>query len=289
MKRRFGDRVDGYKIRKADPFFRVIPHIMPHRSDSQVFFEDRIYLEETHKFIRRLRKEGYRFGFLHVVIAAMVRTISQKPKINRFVVGRRTYARNEISFSLAVKKDMSEEAEETTIKVKFEPTDTIFEVIEKVNAAIELNKIKETENNTDFFAKLLARLPNFLLRFALNLIRFLDDHNKLPKKIIELSPFHASMFITDVGSIGIKPIYHHIYNLGTNTVFLAFGTRSKEQRISEDLQVDNRKAMDIKIVADERVVDGYYFAQAIKLSKRLLTNPELLTEKPEKVIVDNQI
>ena len=117
MRRRLGDRADGYKLRKVDPLFRMIPHIMTERSDAQVFFEDDIYLEETHKFIRRLRKEGYRLGFLHVVIASMVRVISQKPKINRFVVGKQTYARNEISFSLAIKKEMTEEAEETILKL----------------------------------------------------------------------------------------------------------------------------------------------------------------------------
>ena len=108
MRRRFGDRKDGYKLRKADPFFRIIPYLMKERSDAQVFFEDRIYLDQTNVLIRKLRKEGYKLGFLHVLIASMVRTMSQKPKINRFVRGHKTYARRDISFSLAVKKDMSE-------------------------------------------------------------------------------------------------------------------------------------------------------------------------------------
>lgn len=289
MKRRFGDRRDGYRLRKADPFFRVIPHIMKERSDAQVFFEDRIYLEDTHKLIRKLRKEGYKLGFLHVVVAAMVRTISQKPKINRFCVGKKTYARSEIAFSLAVKKEMSEDGEETTIKLFFEPTDTLYDVIEKINKAVDDNKVVEDHNGTDVLAKILASLPNFLLSFAMGLIKFLDNRNLLPKKIIDLSPFHSSFWITDVGSIGIRPVYHHIYNLGTSTVFLAFGTRSKEQVISDDLSVQNRKAMDLKLVADERVVDGYYFAGAIKLAKRIMTKPEVLLTPPEQVIQDNEI
>jgi len=289
MKRRFGDRKDGYRLRKADPFFRIIPHIMKERSDAQVFFEDRIYLEETHKFIRSLRKEGYSVGFLHVVIAVMVRVISQKPKINRFVVGKKTYARNEISFSLAVKKDMSEDSEETTIKIKFDAKDTIYEVIERVNKAINENKNEESENNTDIAARVLTRLPNFMLSFAMGTIKFLDNRGMLPRFLTELSPFHSSVFITDVGSIGIRPVYHHIYNLGTNTIFFAFGTRSKEQVVEEDMTVTNRKAMDIKIVADERVVDGYYFAGAIKLAKKMLTKPHELMTPPEQVVIDNEI
>ena len=288
-KRRFGDRKDGYKLRKADPFFRIIPHIMPHRHDAQVFFEDRIYLDETHRLIRQLRKEGYKLGFLHVLIASMVRTISQKPKINRFVVGRKTYARNEISFSLAVKKDMTEDSEETTIKVKFEPDATIYDVIETVNEAIESNKGEESSNSTDVAAKVFSMLPGFLLRFAMFMVRSLDNKGWLPRFLTELSPFHASMFITDLGSIGIRPVYHHIYNLGTNTVFISFGTRNREKEVDKDNNVITRKSMDLRIVADERVVDGYYFANAIKLAKNTIAKPFSLLEKPEQVLEDNEI
>jgi pyruvate/2-oxoglutarate dehydrogenase complex dihydrolipoamide acyltransferase (E2) component len=289
MKRRLGDRKDGYKLRKVDALFRVIPHIMATRNDAQVYFEDRIYLEETQKFIREMRKEGHRIGFLHIVVAAMIRVISQKPHINRFVVGKRIYARNEISFSLAVKKEMTEEGEETTIKVKFEPTDTIYDVIDRINKEIEANKVVENSNDTDAVAKFLAKLPNFMLGLAVWAIKWMDNHNILPKALIDASPFHSSMFITDVGSIGIKPIFHHIYNFGTNSIFLAFGTRSKEQVIDDDLSVNKRKAADVKFVVDERIVDGFYYASSIKMFKRLVTNPESLLTPPEEVFDDLQL
>ena len=162
MKRRIGDRADGFKLRKVDPLFRMIPHIMKDRTDSQVFFEDTIYLEETHRFIRELRKEGYRLGFLHVVIASMVRVMSQKPKINRFVVGKKIYARKEIVFSLAIKKEMTEEAEETIIKVKFDPKATIYDVIKVVNETVDLNKKEEEKNNMDLFVRMFSKFPNFI-------------------------------------------------------------------------------------------------------------------------------
>lgn len=289
MRRRIGDRNDGYKIRKADPFFRIIPHIMKERADAQVYFEDRIYLEETQRFIRELRKEGYKVGFLHIVIASMVRVMSQKPKLNRFVVGKRTYARKEISFSLAIKKDLSEDAVETTVKLVFKPEDTIYDVIERVNGIIDENKQEETSNDTDKFAGILNKLPNFVLSGAIGFIKWMDNHNLLPKFLIDLSPFHSSCFITDVGSIGIKPVYHHIYNFGTNSIFVAFGTRAKEQVVEDDMSVRNRKAMDIKIVADERITDGYYFASAFKMAKRFLTNPEDLKVPPKEVVLDNEI
>ncbi len=289
MKRRIGDRKDGYKLRHADPFFRIIPYIMREKNDAHVFFEDRIYLENTDKFIRKLRKEGLKVGFLHIVIASIVRTISQKPKINRFVIGRKIYARNEISFSLAVKKEMSEETEETTIKIIFEPTDTIYDVVKKINNEIQINKGVSDDNSTDKAAKLITLMPGFLIKFFMFLVRRLDDIGRLPKFLTELSPFHSSVFITDLGSIGIKAVYHHIYNFGTNTVFIAFGTKTREQVIDLDNNVKIKKAMDIKITVDERVVDGFYFANAIKLAKHYMTHPEELLESPKEVIIDNEI
>lgn len=289
MKRRFGDRKDGFRLRKADPFFRIIPYLMKERSDAQVFFEDKVYLEETEKLIRKLRKEGHKVGFLHVVIASMVRTISQRPKINRFIAGRRTYARNEISFSLAILKEMTEDAKETTIKVIFQPTDTIYDVIDKINFEINKNKDTEVSNNTDKAAKLFTLMPGFLLNWSLNFVRFLDFYGKLPRFLSNLSPFHSSVFITDLGSLGIEGAYHHIYNLGTNTIFLAFGTKSKEQVIDASNTVSIRRFINLKIVVDERIVDGYYFAKSIKLAKRIMANPEQLLLPPEEVIIDNEI
>jgi len=215
--------------------------------------------------------------------------MSQKPKINRFVVGKRTYARNEISFSLAVKKEMAEDGEETTIKVKFDPHDTIYDVVDKLNVAIESNKGQSEDNNTDKFAKFFHILPQFIVTFAVWLIKWMDNHNLLPKFILELSPFHSSLFITDLGSLGIKPVYHHIYNFGTNTIFIAFGVRSKEQQIEDDLSVLNKKAMDLKVVADERVVDGYYFASAIKMAMKIMNDPTVLLTPPEAVFEDDEI
>jgi hypothetical protein len=289
MKRRLGDRKDGWRLRKIDPFFRMIPYIMRERNDAQVFFEERIYLEETLKMIRELRREGYKAGFLHVVIASMVRVMSQKPKVNRFVRGRKIYARNEISFSLAVKKEMNEHAEETTVKIIFEPTDTIYDVINKINAVVDANKVVEDKNNTDKFVKIFSKVPGFVVGGMIGLIKFLDNRGILPKVIYDLSPFHSSIFVTNLGSLGIRPVYHHLYNIGTNTVFIAFGTRTKEQVISDDMNLEHRKAMDIKIVVDERVVDGYYFASAIKLATKIMENPYVLKEKPEQVILDDEI
>ncbi|PAT02307.1 hypothetical protein CI105_02900 [Candidatus Izimaplasma bacterium ZiA1] len=289
MRRRFGDRKDGKRIRKGDPFFKIIPYIMKDRNDAQVFFDDRIYLENSEKMSRELRKQGYKVGFLHFVLAAMVRTMSQKPKINRFVAGRKLYARNDISFSIAIKKDMNEETPETTIKISFDGTETIYEVMERLNDEINKNKNLDTENDTDKAAKIITYAPGFLIRFVMWMFNALDNKGWLPKFLTDLSPFHSSVFVTDLGSLGIKSVYHHIYNFGTNTIFIGFGIKDKEQKFDRHGNFKNKKVMDLKVVVDERVVDGYYFAQAIKLFKKTIENPEVLLTPPDEVIIDNDI
>jgi len=289
MKRRFGDRKDGYRLRKADPLFRLIPYIMKDRTDAHVFFEDRIYLEKINKLIKEMRAEDIKVGFLHIVIASMVRTISQKPKVNRFVSGKKTYARRELSVSLAVKKEMSETAEETTIKLFFEPTDTLYDVVNKVNDEVEKNKDVQSENSADKFNKFITFLPGFLISFTVFIVKFLENRGLLPKSLTKFSPFHSSVFISDLGSLGINPIYHHIYNFGTNSFFVTFGKRAKEQYIDDDNNVKIRKAMDIKIAVDERIVDGFYFANVIRTLMRTMSNPEQLLTPPKEVVIDDEI
>ena len=209
-KRRFGDRYDGRKLRSLDPFYKIIPYIMKTRIDAQNYFEEKIEISNTESFIIRKRKEtGERISFLHVIIAAMVRTISQKPGINRFVAGQKIFARNEISISFVLKKEFNEESPETTLKVKFNAADSFMDIVRKVNTAIEENRKPDTKNDTDKLAKLIMAIPGQLVRFLVWILRCLDYIGLMPKIINRLSPFHTSVFITDLGSIGIQPVYHH--------------------------------------------------------------------------------
>lgn len=288
--KRFCDRYDGRYLKKVDPFYKIIPYIMKTRVDAQVFFEDRMYIDKTESFIKSLRKEkNIKIGFLHIVIAAMVRTVSQKPRINRFVSGRKIYARNEISVSLAVKKKMSEDVPETTIKVLFDATDTIYDVVEKVNRAILENKNTDIDNETDKVAKMIMLCPGFIIRILVAILDILDHHGMMPKFINKASPFHSSLFITDLGSIGIQPVFHHIYEFGTTSLFVAFGTKNKEKILDTEGRVFEQKFVDMKVVADERICDGFYFSRAFRIFRKLIQNPQMLMYPPKSVIEDNEI
>ncbi len=288
-RRRFGDRYDGKLLKKIDPFYKIVPYIMKDRVDSQVYFDDKIMLDKTEKFLKQKREEKEYISFLHIVCAAMVRTISQKPRINRFVSGRKLYARNGIYISLAVKKDMSEDSPETTIKIKFEPTDTIYEVAEKINKAINENKNSEENNDTDKTAKLIMLCPGIIVKGIVGFLKWLDKHGKMPKIINRVSPFHTSLFITDLGSLGIQPAYHHIYEFGTTSIFIAFGIKNKEKYINRNDDICERRFVDMKVVIDERICDGFYYAKSFRIFRRYMENPHILEKAPEKVIEDNEI
>jgi len=260
---------------------------MKTRTDAQNYFEEKIDISATEAFIRKKRREiDEPLSFLHVVIAAMVRTISQKPGINRFIAGQKIYARNEISITFVMKKELTEESPETTLKVIFEPTDTLYDVVKKVNKAIEENKSADSKNDTDKVAKIIMSVPGFLVKFIVWLMKKLDYIGLMPKAINKASPFHSSVFVTDLGSVGIQPVYHHLYEFGTTSVFVAFGLKMKEKVIRSDNQIVEKKYVKVCVSTDERVVDGHYYASAFKLYRNLLKHPEVLENPPETVVED---
>lgn len=283
-KRRFGDRKDGRRVRTMSPMSYVIPYIMRTRNDAQNQIADTIDITEADKFLREMRAKGYKsISVLHVFIAAYIRAISMRPGINRFCSGQKIYHRNTIEINMAVKKEMSLDAPDTMIKVRFEPTDTITDVYEKFNAVVE--KATAEGSNTDFdkTARWLTRLPGILFRGTVRLLEFLDYHGWLPQALLDVSPFHGSMIITSMGSLGIPPIYHHLYNFGNLPVFISYGLKYHKNVMNANGAVERRTMIDVKVVTDERICDGFYYATTLKHLKRLLSHPEQL-DKPAPVV-----
>ena len=136
------------------------------------------------------------------------------------------------------------------------------------------------ENSTDKLAGALSLIPDFLLRWAVKFLWFLDKHGLMPKAIIDASPFHTSAFLTNVGSLGIDSIYHHLYNFGTTSMFFSMG-KKKKSYIYEDDEIRQEKCITIAFVGDERICDGYYYAASFKQLNKYLKKPELL-EQPIK-------
>lgn len=287
-RRRLGDRKDGRKLRTIEPMHRLMPYIMARRSDALNTFYDRIEISNADEMCRRKIREGKTsFGLLHVMLAAYVRTISQRPGINRFISGQKIYARNSISVVMTVKKELSLNAPETVIKVDFAPGDTVDDVYEKFNTTVKA-AIDSLDKPTAFdrLAKLLAFIPGVLLRWTVKFLNALDYWGWLPKSLLQLSPFHGTMVITSMGSLGINPIYHHIYDFGNLPVFISYGTKKSVYEYDRKGNLEKCRYIDIKAVTDERICDGHYFASAFKLYKKFIERPDALEEPPLSVVED---
>lgn len=286
-KRRFGDRKEGRLLRSLPAFAKFVPFIMPTRNDACNQYEESFEVSDVDRRLRKLRVDGYKgIGILHFIIAAYIRGVSMLPGMNRFVVGRRIYARDNIEVVMTVKRSFAIDATETTIKVVFEPTDTIFDVYRKMSEKIDEIKTVEGNNNTEDVAEAMCKAPRFLLRFALTILRIMDYFGWLPQSLLDASPFHGSMIITDLGSLRIGPIYHHIYNFGTLPVFISFGAKRHAYELDRHGNMVDRKYVDCKFVMDERTVDGHYYAQFLQAFRYICQHPEIIETPPSKVVED---
>ncbi len=274
-RRRLGDRKDGRRVRGIHPMQFMIPFLMKVRSDAQNHFEDELDITNIENYLDKKHKEGYTdMGFLHLFIAAYVRAISQRPAINRFVSGQHVFARPDVTAVMPVKKQMSIESPDTLIKIHFDQRDNAVTVYEKFEAVLRDSISKE--NNFDKLAKRLMKIPRLILRFTVAFLRGLDYFGLLPKSLLEVSPFHGSVIITSMGSLGINAIYHHLYDFGNLPVYLSYGKKYTKTVFNDDGIAEKRHFITFRAVVDERICDGYYYASGFKIMKRYLLHPELL-------------
>jgi pyruvate/2-oxoglutarate dehydrogenase complex dihydrolipoamide acyltransferase (E2) component len=275
-------RKDGRRIKTADPMYQVAMHIMAERNDALNMIKLHIKENPIHKYIVQKRQEGIHISHLTVVLAAFVRTLSQYPALNRFIVNKRLYARNEIAVGMVVLKPNAEDG--TMNKMYFKPENTIFEIQEIVNSYINQNRETGKTNSTDKLISLLLSIPG-LCRLGVNIFKWMDKHNLLPRKIIEASPFHCTMTITNLASIKTNYIYHHVYNFGTTSMIMAMGNMEEVPRTVKG-EIVLEKCIPIGLVMDERIVSGHDFANAFRIMEKYLHNPELLETPPEKIVED---
>lgn len=282
----FGRRSDGRQVHSVDPFQKIVPYIMRTRTDSMNMFEETIMCKAMDEYIEKKAMDHIKIGYMHIMIAAVVRLIALRPQLNRFVVRGKIFTRPKIWISFVVHQSLRNDSAGTTIKLCFEGTETIFEIAEKIDEAIQRETTQKTESNaTDKLAKLVMSIPGPLIRFTVNTLMFMDRHNALPKAVIEASPFHTSLFLTNLKSLGINHIFHHVYEFGTTGLFLAIG-KERNTPVPQGAQVVICKCLRFGLVADERFCDGLYFARSLKILKKYLSNPVLLEEALEKKIED---
>ena len=277
----FGFRPDGTKVKDIDPIEKIVPYIMKTRNDACNLAEADIICEEMDAWIKKQREEkGLSFNYMHLIIAASIRTFALKPKLNRFTIGGRIYQRNGLYLSITLKESLNENAPDITIKIRFTGQESIYDIKEKVDA--ELKKAFEDaskENKTTNLAKVLTYIPAGLINFTVGTLKLMDKFGMLPNAVLNLVPFHTSLYLTNLKSIKGDAIYHHLYNFGTTGVFIAMGKEQLRPIVNIDEKIVPAKVMKLKFVVDERFCDGFYFMKALRLVKKFVTDPSTLEER----------
>ncbi len=281
----FGRRRDGRRIKGIDPIVQITPYLMPMRCDAQVFLQHRIDWEAMTRYIAAKGQEGQKLTHMQVIIAAYVRAVSQHPEVNRFIMNKQYYSRNNCTVSYTILKDPQDaDKGETVVKIFFDPTDTIFDVRDRCNKAVRANRGDQPKNFLDKLVSFLFAVPG-LPTTVVAVVKLLDRYGICPSVLIDELPFHTGMFITNNASIGLHHVNHHIYNFGNTSLFFGMGLVEKVA-VVEGGQTRMKRFLPVGITADERVCSGAYYAGFFADMVRYLTHPELLEVPPESVRYD---
>lgn len=270
-------RSDGVLIKSLNPFEEIIPYIMEKRIESQNFSKQVFCAESIDNYISEKRKDGYKYTYLHVFIAAYVRLFAERPGLNRFIMNRRIYKRNKISVSMAIKHSLRDEGEETTVKFEFTGEENIFEIAEAIDRVIAEAKAQKSDTNTDKLIAMIMSMPVIVKKILVKILKRMDQLNILPKSVIKASPFHATLFFTYLKSIKTNYIYHHLSEFGTTGFFVALG-KTEKLPVVIDNELTVKKCCQIGYTIDDRVCDGVYLARSLKLLEKYFENPRLLED-----------
>ena len=284
----FGRRPDGRRITSIDPIVRITPYLMPMRCDAQVFLQHKVDYEMLARYIAKQSAKGEKVTFMQIIVAAFVRAVSQHPEINRYIMNKQFYSRNNCTVSFTMLKDpQNAEGGETAVKLRFDPTDTLYDVRDRMNKAIEANRGVDNQNFLDSLVRVLHAVPG-LPTVIVGLVRLLDRYGLCPGALLDELPFHTSMYITNNASIGLHHVNHHIYNFGSTSLFFGMGSVERTM-VMEDGQPRMKRWLPIGITADERVCSGAHYAGFFATMNRCLNNPELLEVPPESVRYDEKM
>ncbi len=272
-------RKDGIRVKNANPMYTVVPYIMPKRYDAMNMIEVDLPTAPVQTYLNEKRRKGCSFSHMGVLIAAYLRTAAEYPLLNRFIVNKRIYQRNEFSVAMVVLKPG--EADGTMNKMYFRMEDDIFRVHEVIEEYVSQNRQQGDVNSTDDLITALLKIPG-LCNLGVGVFKLLDRYGLLPKSIIQASPFHNSLVLSNLASIRTNYIYHHLYDFGTSSVFITMGNmREVPRRVHGEIEFE--RCIPLGIVMDERICSGSYFAAVCRRLKQYMADPRLL-ELPPSVV-----
>lgn len=282
----FGHRPDGRRVSSIDPIVRITPYLMPMRCDAQVFLQHKVDYELLARYIAEQNTKGEKITFMNIIIAAFVRTVSQHPEINRYIMNKQFFSRNNCTVSFTMLKEpQNAESGETAVKIKYDLTDTLYDVRDRMDAVIQQNRKEGSLSFTDKLARFVLAVPG-LPTALVALVRLLDRYGLCPSALLDELPFHTSMYITNNASIGLHHVNHHIYNFGSTSLFFGMGTVERSAAVDPKGNAKMKRWLPIGITADERVCSGAHYADFFGMMSHLLNHPEELEAPPESVRFD---
>ena len=277
MGKRFGDRRDGTLLRDIDSMHFIMPMIYPNRCDNEAFLSECIDLTNINKYLEQKNAGDpeYKYNLFQIMVTAMLKTITLRPKMNRFIANKNMYQRKEVSAAFTVKKLFSDEGGEALTFIHSKPEDNIDTVHNEIYRQVSFCRSENKDESTaamDTFQK----LPRFIAKAGVRFVSFLERHGWAPQFLIATDPYYSSVVLSNLGSLKLHAGYHHLTNWGTCSVFCVIGEIKKRPFYDEDGNMELRESVDLTLTIDERIADGYYYAKTIRLLRKLLENPELL-------------
>ena len=274
-------RPDGTYVRDLPPLRRVIPHVMRTRTESIVYFQQRIEVDRLLAWLDATnadRPRDERVTLFHVFLTSIARTMRLRPETNRFVAGRRTYQHEDVSISFVVKQGMSDEAEESEARIVLTGTESVDDVRRLVDDVVHRERAAVELGGDDPLVDFFSSWPRPGLAGLAGGIRWLDYHNFLPRALVEAIPLYTSVYVVHAGSIGIDPPFHHLYEMGTASAFVSIGKVAPQPVVDASGAVVARRCLDVVYTLDERAADGFYFAKTAEVIRRLVEEPDLLAD-----------
>lgn len=280
-KRKWGDRPDAVWLKDIPAMNRIMPGIMPNRADNEAFITVDVDLRPLEAYLAK-KNEGRtedKYTFFHVISAAVGKAFVLRPYMNRFVCNHKVYQRDEISVAFTVKKKFNDKSEEALAFFKYDEKETMDSYHQKIMNVIHQTKRDDEVSDVSTGAMdLVCKLPQWVINLIVKLVLWLDKHGWAPQSLIGSDPNHSSIFLSNLGSIGLEAGYHHLVNWGTNSCFIVIGKKYMKMEYTKDGQSDLHEVIPLGITLDERIADGYYYSGTVALVKELLAHPELLDQ-----------
>lgn len=279
------DRRDGKFVKNLDPMHIIVPLLYPDRCDNEAYISECIDLTNINRYLegKNSSDDEFKYTLFHIIVAAIMKTVKLRPKLNYFIANKRIYERNEITASFVVKKKFSDSGAEALAVIRGEDDDSLDSIHEKIRQQVYGCRSDRLDSSTESM-DIISRLPFWLVRFVVYLVRKLDIHGHVPKSFIESDPYYCTAVLSNLGSIKLKSGYHHLTNWGTNSLFVIVGEKKIRPFFKDDGSYEMRDSVELGLTIDERIADGYYYSKSIRLLKKLLENPQLLESPLEKEV-----